>query len=313
MKLNLLLLLGASAFLSAQNLTPELLYYNFETATGANVPNLATNPPVNATTATIMGAPTVGNNIVCPGKALVGSGGSSTSNYLASNWNMSLSGSWSVHLKLGNFVNGTDSTLYYFFGDATTEFRCFTNGVAGTNNVILRSNAFPDITINNVFDANAADQKDVVFTYSGSTGQLKGYLNGVLVTTVSGNVGLTLSGGAFKVGGYSSNTGLKAGMTMDEFGLFSRELTAAEVVSLAANCSLLAVDDVKPVKEPVKYVINGDYLQSTTDKIGAYQIFDMSGKMIISNTTKTNQIDISSLVKGVYVIKANGISQRFVY
>ena len=312
MKLKLLFLLGASIFINAQSLTPELLYYNFENVTGVSVPNLATSPPSGTANATIVGNLTVGNNVVCPGKSLVGSSSSSSDNYLDTAWNMNISGSWSLHLKLGNFVNGSDTTLYYFFGDDSSEFRAFTNGIAYANNVILRGSNIPDITINNVFDTTQASQKDLIFTYDSATGVFKGYLNGVLATTVNGNTNITMNGGRLKVGGYSSNTGLKTGQTLDEFGFYSRALTASEVLTLSSDCSLLSVNEGEVTKEVVKFVVMENILKCNKGKIGAYQIFDMSGKLILSNLSKSNQIDISSLVKGVYVIKTNDVTQRFV-
>lgn len=312
MRLSLLLALGATFLVKAQNLTPELLYYNFENVAGSTVPNLATNPSTGTATATIVGNYTVGANGVCPGNALIGT--SSTSAYLNPNWNFNLNGSWSIHMKLGNYINNVTGTLYYFFGDSSSQFRAFTNGLAGSNNIMLRGNNISDITLNGVFDTNQNSQKDVVFTYDHTTGVLKGYVNGVLNATVNTSTGLNLSGSTFKIGGYGSNTGLKTGMTMDEFGLYSRALTDSEVAALAANCSLLAVEEAgtaSPTKTKV-FVHNSELILSR-GYLGNYQILDASGRVVDAGSSKSNTIDISKLSKGVYYIKTDEVNIRFIY
>lgn len=133
MKANLyfLLLFGIFPFLKSQ--TPEILYYKFE-GTAANIPNLATNPPAGTQIGEVMGNLTLGSNTTCLGNGLIGSGSTGSSNYFNTKWNLSLNGSWTLHVKFNNYTSNT-TTVYYLLGDAITggnSFRMFTNGAPGT-------------------------------------------------------------------------------------------------------------------------------------------------------------------------------------
>ncbi|MCA6364692.1 MAG: T9SS type A sorting domain-containing protein [Bacteroidetes bacterium] len=226
------LLAGAALLLSASlsaQLTPEVLYYNFN-GSGTNVPNLASAPPVGTTTATIQGTVTQGGSgTLCEG-ALIGSGISSTTDYLNTGWVTSITSSsaWTISFRTANF--GSSSTLFYIFGDASaSSFRCFTNGVAGPNNWILRGTGLTDVLANG---AAITTPTMTTFVYDPALANIKAYVNGVLVNTVAQGA-FTLNGtGPFKVMGYSANIGAPAGGLMDEFRLYSRALTAAEVAQL---------------------------------------------------------------------------------
>jgi hypothetical protein len=118
------------------------------------------------------------------------------------------------------------------FGDNTAnELRCFTNGVAGPSNWILRGTAgtFADVLVSG--GAIVAPTM-TTFVYDPGTGDVKAYLNGVLVNTVAQPLHIFSGTGPFKVGGYSSNVGLPSNGYLDEFRLYNRALTAAEVAEL---------------------------------------------------------------------------------
>ncbi|MFZ1559191.1 MAG: hypothetical protein WAT37_04655, partial [Saprospiraceae bacterium] len=108
--------------------TPELLYYRFN-GSGTSVPNEASTPPAGTETATINGDQTQGSEGQCGG-ALIGTGSSSTFNFVNSGWIPNLGGSsWTLSLWINNVSNY--SQLWYIFGEVNTNgFRCFTNGVA---------------------------------------------------------------------------------------------------------------------------------------------------------------------------------------
>lgn len=211
-------------------LTPELLYYKFD-GSGTNVPNYASAPPVGTTNATLMGGLTqgIGASEICNG-SVIGSGVSSTTDYVNTGWatNLTNASSWSISFRTSN-VTGT-TTLYYIFGDATANsFRCFTNGVAGPNNWILRGTGLTDVTISG--GATVAPHM-CTYVYDAALSQIRGYLDGVLVTTVGQGVFSFASPGPFKVIGYSANVGMSAGGELDEFRLYSRALTPAEITQL---------------------------------------------------------------------------------
>jgi hypothetical protein len=214
--------------LSAQ-LIPEVLYYDFN-GSGTNVPNLASAPPVGTTTATILGAVTQGGSGTLCNGALIGSGISSSTDYLNTGWATSLTSTsaWTISFRTANIT--PSSTLFYIFGDASANsFRCFTNGVAQANNWILRGTGLTDVLANG---AAVVAPTMTTFVYDPALANIKAYINGVLVNTVAQGA-FTLNGtGPFKVMGYSSNVGAPVGGLLDEFRLYSRALTAAEVAQL---------------------------------------------------------------------------------
>ncbi|MBN8701618.1 MAG: hypothetical protein J0M08_01005, partial [Bacteroidetes bacterium] len=109
-------------------LTPDILYYKFD-GSGTAVPNLATAATSVTDTATLMGALTQGGNGLCKG-ALIGTGGSSSNDYLNTNWTPNITGSsWTISFRTSNVQQSTSTS--YIFGDVNSgSFRCFTGGVA---------------------------------------------------------------------------------------------------------------------------------------------------------------------------------------
>lgn len=221
------IVMACTGSLSAQLLTPEVLYYKFD-GTGTSVPNLASSPPPGTTTATIMGGLTQGGNSICQG-TIIGSGNASSTDYVNTGWAPNLgASSWTISFRTENIT--PSSTLFYIFGDANTaSFRCFTNGVAGPNNWILRGAGLTDIYING--GATVAPHMST-FVYDASMNQVRGYLDGVLVTTVAqGAVNMTGTG-PLKVIGYGTNVGMPANGHLDEYRFYSRALTQMEITQL---------------------------------------------------------------------------------
>lgn len=217
--------LSTTAF--AQLLTPEVLYYKFD-GSGTTVPNEASAPPVGTTTANIMGGVTQGGNTLCSG-SLIGSGVSSSTDYLNTGWAPNLgTGSWTIAWRSQGI--STNATLYYIFGDANTaSFRCFTNGIAGSTNWVIRGGGLTDTYING---GALSTSTFCAYVYDATLNQVRGYLNGVLVSTVAQTAPNFTGAGPFKVMGYSTNVGAPAGGLMDEFRVYSRALTGAELMQL---------------------------------------------------------------------------------
>jgi hypothetical protein len=216
---------SGSAF--AQLLTPEVLYYDFN-GSGTSVPNLASAPPPGTATATLMGGLTQGGSSICQG-TVIGSGITSTTDYVNTGWAPNLgTGSWSIAFRTENIT--PSSTLFYIFGDLNTNsFRCFTNGVAGANNWILRGAGLTDTYINGGATVTA---HMCAFVYDATLNNVKGYLDGVLVTTVAQTAPNVTGTGPFKVVGYSANVGMPSNGHLDEFRVYSRALSASEVLQL---------------------------------------------------------------------------------
>ncbi len=205
---------------------PEILYYKFD-GTGTVVPNYASITTPANDTANIQGTGmTQGNTGQCGG-ALVGTGTSGGTDFVNTNWTPNLgTGSWTLSFWTSNIV--PSATLWYILGDINTAgFRCFTNGIAGPNNWILRGAGLTDIYING--GATTGSNLNT-FVYDNSLNNVKGYLNGVLVTTVAQTAPNLTGTGPLKVGAYATNANLNG--KMDEFRLYNRALNATEVMEL---------------------------------------------------------------------------------
>jgi hypothetical protein len=205
---------------------PEILHYRFD-ETGTTVTNQASAPPAGTATGTITGTTMSQGLLFTPvaGK-LVGTGASSTSDYVNTGWVTSLPGSWTISFFTGNVQ--PSATLYYIFGDINAgSFRCFTNGVAGPNNWILRGTGMTDVTVSG---AAVAAPHMTTFVYDQTLANIKGYLDGVLVTTVAQGTPVISGTGPFKVAGYSTNVGLNGDMA--DFRIYSHALTDAEIADI---------------------------------------------------------------------------------
>lgn len=253
---------------------PELLHYKFS-GTGASVPNLASAPPSGTATATIMGglAQTGTDlNTAGDGNSLVGSGLTSSTDYLNTGWATSLTGSWTISFVTSNI--GPSGTLYYIFGDANAAlFRCFTNGVAGPSNWILRG-PLTDVLIPG--GATVATHR-TTFVYDSVAGNIRGYLDGTLVATVA-QAPLTISGsGPFKVVGYATNVGAPAGGLLDDFRVYNRALSAVEVANIDTGptavssapvgspaASATSMNFIVTFSEAVSGVTAGDFILTAT-------------------------------------------------
>ena len=312
MKNKIYLLLLMASFSVAKSQTPELLYYKFE-GTASNVPNLATSPPAGTQIGEIVGNLTLGSNTTCLGNGLVGSGSTGT-NYFNTKWNLALSGSWTIHLKFNNYAS-SNTTVYYLLGDAITggnSFRMFTNGAPGTGGLRLTANGMSNVDIPGVFSTTSS-LVDLIFVYDSSLQNIKAYLNGVLKTTVAQSSPLVFNGALFKLGAYATNTGMKAGMTMDEFGLFNRAITDTEIASLNNFCSSLSTNEVAKSENSKIAVKNGNLILAKGN-FGKYSIYDFAGREMLAGDESSNSININSLQKGVYIIKyGENISTRFKY
>jgi hypothetical protein len=161
------------------------------------------------------------------GAALIGSGGSSSTDYVDTGWPTNLSGDFTISFWVNNFPAGT--ALNYLFGDPTAgpSFRAFYSGAAGEYGVLIRFSTVggTDVTIPNVGPGPSA--VDVV--YDSSVPEVRSYVNGALVlTTAQAGLLSAVGTGPFKVGGYSTSAGMPAGALMDDFKIYSRAIDLEE-------------------------------------------------------------------------------------
>ena len=208
---------------------PEIIHYQFDEA-GTSVTNRASSPPVNAGSATLMGGLTQGASIAGTHiMSVVGSGNSSSTDYVNTGWATNLTGSaWSISFFSSEVAPST--TLFYIMGDANSgSFRIFTNGVAGPNNWILRGTGITDVILNN---GAVMGTTMTTFVYDNVANDIKAYLNGVLQSTVAQS-GPVISGvGPFKVVGYSTNVGLNAGGKLGDVRIYRHALSQTEVTDI---------------------------------------------------------------------------------
>lgn len=252
------LLLGTLTAQAAPLPVPEILHYTFDES-GTSVTNRASAPPVGTETATILGTTFTQGGLYSPvAGQLTGSGASSSTDYVNTGWATSLSGSWTLSF----FTSAVppSSTLWYILGDVNAgSFRCFTNGVAGANNWVLRGP--PGMT--DVYINGAADPSPhmTTFVYDEAALTIYGYKDGALVTTVAQAGPLVISGaGPFKVGGYEIKSGLNGNMA--DFRLYSHALTAAEVANIY---TFITTDTpLSAVATPVDATCNGSADGSAT-------------------------------------------------
>lgn len=262
----------------------EVLYYKFN-ETDTNVTNYASNPPTEALNATIMGSITQGSSGQCGG-ALIGSGIYSNTDYLNTNWATDLgTSSWTITFWSSGFAPNT--TLYYIFGDATANsLRCFTNGVAGSNNWLLRGGGLTDVLLNGGATNTPSNN---AFVYDSVTHEVKAYLNGILVNTVT-QTSPNISGtGPFKIMGYNSNIGAPSGGLLDEFRVYRRALTDSEIVSLL-NLNNSGTDSIVAC-DSYTWIDGNTY--TTSNNTATYLLTNTSGcdSLVTLNLT----INISSI------------------
>ena len=213
----------------------KVLYYLFDEAGGTQTTNYAV-PGRGSAVADVLGGLTMGPTGQF-GAALIGSGGSSSTDYVNTGWTTDIgTSSWTISLWLNNLVDVTN--IHYLFGDNTAgSFRCFYNGVAPVGGILLRRTGMTDVPVSGVQPGPTV----VHFVYDATIPDIKAYVNGVLSLTVP-QAAQTINGTApFKVGGYSTSVGPEAGGLMDEFRFYDRALDAAEVAA-TWNISIIPVE-----------------------------------------------------------------------
>lgn len=227
--------LGAVAFaatVSAPALAqafPELLYYQFNETTGTTTANLA-QPGVGTTPAPVNGYTMGGTGQF--GGGLRGAVGTGATHFVDTGWVTALgTGSWTLSFWFDNRATNPGGALQYLCCDLTAgSFRIFSNGVAGAENLILRGTGITDVTITG--GASYTAVAAVAWVYDSSVPEIRAYLNGVKLATVPQAAALTINGTAnFKVGGYGTSPGLLPNGVVDEFRLYSRALSDAEIAA----------------------------------------------------------------------------------
>lgn len=226
-----------AAYVALMNPAPELMYYKFNEVGMNFTENFAAAGSPVPDTASVNGGLTMGGTGF-EGAALIGSGGSSTTDYVDTGWPTSLSGSWTISFWVNDMPSNT--SLFYLWGDNTAaSFRCFIGGAAGAGNLLARG-PIPDVVITGV----APGPSEVVLVYDDATLELRAYVNGVLNNTVAVPAPVVISGTAnFTIGGYDGSAGMPAASLMDEFKMYTR---AVDVTPNSRDYSVPEFVDLPP-------------------------------------------------------------------
>ena len=299
----------------AVNATPTHLYYKFEdNMTGNMTPNCA--------------APGVGSNpapyasvTVTPGgqfdSCITGTGTASAGVTTGWSWNMGAS-SWTISLWM-EIPTSTSGSAYYLFGDpGSGSFRCFHNGVAGSNNLVLRGTGLTDVNVTGIGPAPTV----VTFVYDSTTAAIKAFKNGVLAVTVPQTQLNMTTGTGFKFGGYSTSTCFIG--KVDECRLYNRALSDAEVAATWNQdipCGIVTNIGGNINEIPNNYLLSQNYpnpfnpvtkISYAIPKSGfvTLKVYDILGKELVTlvNGNKNAgsyivDFDASALTSGVYFYK----------
>ncbi|HSW54437.1 MAG TPA: LamG-like jellyroll fold domain-containing protein [Ignavibacteriaceae bacterium] len=213
---------------------PEILYYLFDETGGTQTTNYAV-PGGGFPSAPLVGGMTMGPTGQF-NSGLIGAGGTGTTDYVNTGWNMDVgASSWTISLWLNNI--GTSAFCYLFGNDITTSFRCFTAGAAGAGNITLRGTGITNVNVTGVLPGPSV----VHFVYDATVPEIRTYVNGTFQSAVA-QAALNLNAAIpFKVGSYGTAASIPAGALLDEFRFYSRALDAAEVAA-TWNISVVPVE-----------------------------------------------------------------------
>lgn len=303
------------------NYVPNLIYYKFEnnptptTTINCAYPGVGTSPVV-LTGLTLTSGGQFDSCVY--GTGVAGAG-------IVSGWNWNLGGSsWTIGFWV-QIPTNPSGTAYYIFGDAgANSLRCFHNGVAGPDSLVLRATNMNDVLI----PKTGPDPTHIAFVYDSNTSTIYGYKNGVLVKTVTQTPLNFPVGNGFRVGGYSTSPNIVG--KFDEFRVYKGALTAAQIAAswnLDVQCGI--VTSVPKYSElPVDYALYQNYpnpfnpstkIKFTIPKSGfvTLKIYDMIGKEIATLINENKNagsyiidFDGSNLATGVYfyTLQVNGFT-----
>jgi hypothetical protein len=232
---------------------PELLYYKIEdNPSQVLTPNCA-SAPVGTNPAPVGGV-TIGSGGQFD-SCLIGTGNTGT-NGINTGWNCNLAGnSWTISFWVSNLAEVVAGNPTYLFGDpGSTTFRCFYAGFALPNNAIVRG-PMPDL----IFACPMPGSYTFHIVYNGTSVTI--YRNGTLLTSENTTFSMP-TGTGFRVAGYTGGAySLNTGGKLDEFRLYNRALTAAEIAATWNQdlaCGLVGIKQVNN-QIPSSYSLSQNY------------------------------------------------------
>ena len=211
----------------AQSPYPDVLYYKFDEGSGTQTANVAV-PSAGSALATVNGhtlVPTGGQF-----QGALASNGTSLA-HVDTGWQTQLSGEFTISFWLDLTSVATTNPFMYVLGDSSaSSFRAFTNGAAGTGNIVLRSTLW---STGLVLPGGALQTgpHHLAWVYRSSTAELRGFVDGALVASAPVTVATHSGTSTFRVGAYSTASPMLSGARMDEFRLYSTALTDSEIAA----------------------------------------------------------------------------------
>lgn len=267
---------------------PELMYYKFE-----NNPSATTTPnTASAPVGTNNPSPIVGHVLGSGGMvdtAVIGTTGAGA-NGITPGWNWNVTGNWTIGMWVSNLAETSPGSPCYLFGDAGSgSFRCFYAGAALPNNIIFRG---PFSATGWTVNVPMPGSYYIHLVWNGTAIVI--YKNGVLVST-NPCTNVMPTGTGFRFAGYgTTNYSLNAGGKMDEFRLYNRALTQAEITATWNTELPVTVSTVEPVVNvPDKFYLSQNYPNpfnpTTTIKFGLkkdalveMKVFDVTGREVVT-------------------------------
>lgn len=161
--------------------------------------------------------------------------------------------------------------------------------------------------VTSVYTTNTTHQTNTwyhyVFTYDGTNGKI--YRNGALLTQGPMALSTDFNGGTFRIGsrGYTPDD---LNGAIDDLKIYNYALNSTDVASLHANNVITSIEN------NIETTISLAYPNPAKDILhvsGSSEIFDLVGNKVASGST---EINIEHLLSGIYVVKANGRSQKIV-
>jgi len=211
---------------------PELLYYTFDEGTGTTTANYA-NPGGGTNPASLSGS-TAWASPGQFGSAIIGDGVSNGGIVTGYNWDRG-AGDWTISMWLEIPTDPTGSALYLFGDGGSTSFRCFHNGVALPDNLVMRGGGLSDCLVTGI----GPNPTVVTFVYDSSVPEVRAYKDGVLFSNFPQTALNMPTGTGFKCGGYGASATMIG--KMDEFRVYDRALDAAEIAA-TWNISIIPVE-----------------------------------------------------------------------
>lgn len=188
----------------------------------------------------------------------------------------------------------------------------------GSGNQVYGASFSPTTMFNFTYSTNlafantttAGNWKHFVVTYDASN-VAKIYVNGVLGNQGSFPFWSTVSSNKFYLGNLLGSSSGGFNGAIDDLKIYNRALTAAEVLSLYNNNTLLSSQsfnqnnlEVKLYPNPVCDILN---IEIESD-IQSIEIYNIQGQKVLSSNQK--QINVSDLTAGMYMVRIQDVDNN---